>query len=606
MSSCLRDSGIDIVGSIPWGTHISQLLSINEEYYDTVIPYLKAGLLNNERCIWIYGGNISCEDAKSRLGAFVDGIDDYLACGQLLLLSSREWYLEDNVFSEQQTIDKWKKALRDALSSGYDGLRAAADVTWIHGERFNAFYRYEASIDKILSAMPCIVICIYSSGSVDAYEIFEIMRSHSYIITRHDDELRLIKNEERLEKDRQDNEYRFKYRKLVELLPDALVIHDVKSIYFSNEAAAYITGTNNRRKLNAMSLLDFVTNEDRDGFSIFIQKAFMDQQEHYYRCRLRYGDGEVREVGITTTRYDYFGHSSLLSVIRDETPFIRIYELEREVQHNKKLLDEAMEYDRIKTEFLSNISHEFRTPLNVILSAIQLIKSQKDRTSESIKYSKYFKSIKQNCYRLLRLINNLIDITKIDSNFYEIKLQNFNIVELIEGIVISVKAYAENKKLSVDFVSNTSRKVMACDPDQIERIILNLLSNAIKFTPIGGRISVELTDQGDMVRISVKDTGLGIPDDKLKKIFERFSQVDKSLRKQYEGSGIGLSLVEALVHKHDGVISVVSESGRGSEFIIDLPYRILTKEEGVTNQRFYTNKHSRVERINVEFSDIYI
>ncbi|KUO75290.1 MAG: histidine kinase [Clostridia bacterium BRH_c25] len=259
----------------------------------------------------------------------------------------------------------------------------------------------------------------------------------------------------------------------------------------------------------------------------------------------------------------------------------------------------------MKTEFFSNISHELKTPLNVILATIQLLKSQKNQAYLGMKENKYLKIMQQNCYRLLRLVNNLIDITKIDSNYYEIRLQNYDIISLVEGITMSVAEYAMDKGITILFDTNTEEKVMSCDPDQIERIILNLLSNAIKFTPKGGNIWVTIFDQGEKIEIAIKDTGIGIPRDKQECIFNRFQQVDKSLARQSEGSGIGLSLVKALVEKHNGKITLNSELDKGSEFIIEIPCNILIGLESKSSIQQNHSDHNYVERISVEFSDIY-
>lgn len=178
--------------------------------------------------------------------------------------------------------------------------------------------------------------------------------------------------------------------------------------------------------------------------------------------------------------------------------------------------------------------------------------------------SKYLKMMQQNCFRLLRLVNNIIDITKIDANYYEIKLQNYDIVKLIREITQSVAEYAVSKSVAITFESHLDEKIMACDPDAIERIILNLLSNAIKFTPTGGNIWVKVNENNQRLIISVKDNGIGIPLHKQKAIFDRFQQVDRSLTRQSEGSGIGLSLVKALVEKHNGDITVNSQLDQGS------------------------------------------
>lgn len=277
------------------------------------------------------------------------------------------------------------------------------------------------------------------------------------------------------------------------------------------------------------------------------------------------------------------------------------YEIVRNVELliKDKQLMQAHEYDRIKNEFMANVSHELRTPLNVILGTVQmleLIKTDVDNKKEH----KYIKILKQNCYRLVRLINNVIDITKIDADFYDMKMQNCEIVNLIKEITDSVAEYALSKEIAVVYNSDNEKKIINCDPDQIERIILNLLSNAIKFTPAGGTVTVQVNDKGEKIELIVKDTGIGIPLNKQKTIFKRFEQVDKSISR-HEGSGIGLSLVKALVEKHNGIITVNSEENKGSEFIIELP---CNTKDNVSEEWIDQSILNKTEKIKIEFSDI--
>ncbi|MCT4606275.1 MAG: ATP-binding protein [Marinisporobacter sp.] len=277
--------------------------------------------------------------------------------------------------------------------------------------------------------------------------------------------------------------------------------------------------------------------------------------------------------------------------------------LEKKVEENKKMLDEVIEYDKLKTEFFANISHELRTPLNLILSTIQLIDYQ-ERNNINIweEKKRYQNIIKQNCYRLLRLINNLIDVTKIDSGYFNMNLGNYNIVNIVEDITLSVAEYIKNNHIQFSFDTDVEEKIMAFDPDHIERIMLNLLSNAVKFTRSDGTITVNIHDKGKSIIISVKDTGIGIPKDKQEVIFDRFRQIDKSFTRNHEGSGIGLSLVESLVRMYKGKITVKSEENKGSEFVIELPVRVIEKAlKGVKSG--YNNDY--VESIHIEFSDIY-
>jgi signal transduction histidine kinase len=243
--------------------------------------------------------------------------------------------------------------------------------------------------------------------------------------------------------------------------------------------------------------------------------------------------------------------------------------------------------------------------LNIILGSIQLLelylKNNKIIDDNDTLY-KYNKSIKQNCFRLLRLVNNLIDITKVNAGYMQLNLCECNIVSLIEDIIQSVADYINSKNIEIIFDTEIEEKYIKCDKDKIERIILNLLSNAIKFTPNNGKIIVNIKDLEEYTCISVKDTGIGIPYDKQDIIFERFSQVNKSLSREREGSGLGLNIVKSFIEMHGGEIKLISEEGKGSEFIILLPNNL---DKEVNCEIGTISNFNNVERISIEFSDIY-
>jgi two-component system CheB/CheR fusion protein len=291
---------------------------------------------------------------------------------------------------------------------------------------------------------------------------------------------------------------------------------------------------------------------------------------------------------------------SLVDITRSKHAEIEMY-------RSKKLLDETVLSEALKTEFFSNLSHELRTPLNVILSALQLLNTYtigSDVNDKELKFKKYSNIMKQNCYRQLRLVNNMIDITKLDAGFFELTLQNCNIVNIVESVTMSVAEYIKSKSIELIFDTDIEDCIVACDPERIERVILNLLANSIKFTKPGGYITVNMYDRGKNIIVSIKDTGIGIPNDKLDIIFDRFRQVDRSLTRKQEGCGIGLSIVKSLVELHGGTISVTSEYGKGTEFIIEFPVIILPEESKICGI-FETEAQERIERIHVEFSDIY-
>lgn len=266
---------------------------------------------------------------------------------------------------------------------------------------------------------------------------------------------------------------------------------------------------------------------------------------------------------------------------------------------------EKLHYDKLKTEFFSNISHEFKTPLNILMGAMQLIDLYSlngDIKDPQNKLSKYMSIMKQNSLRLLRLINNIIDLTKIDSSYLDIDLHNHNIAAIVDNVMQSISVYAKAKDINIVYTKEIKEKIVACDEDKIERIMLNLLSNAMKFTNTNGNIEVILGIRDDKVAIIVKDDGIGIPADKQSVIFQRFRQIDKSFTRNREGSGIGLSIVKALVEMHKGVISVESEYGKGSRFMVEIP-DIIVKEEKVYS--LHSQFEDRIEeRVKIEFSDL--
>ena len=273
------------------------------------------------------------------------------------------------------------------------------------------------------------------------------------------------------------------------------------------------------------------------------------------------------------------------------------YELEKALLEYEKIKQE----DVIKNEFFSNISHELKTPLNIIYSANQLLGVSVQKSNFKEIYIKYKDCLDINCKRMLRLIDNIVDITKLDVGFKYPEFDNYNIVKIVEDMTLSVASYANIKGIEVLFDTDVEELDIKCDPDMLERIVLNLLSNAIKFSEEGGSILVEIFSNKTWVGIKVKDDGIGIPLNIQDKIFDRFVQGDKSMRRKKEGSGIGLSLVKSLVELMDGKIYLQSDGKSGTEFTVLLPNKLVEEED----KKVHKDYHVDLQRIQLELSDIY-
>jgi len=366
-----------------------------------------------------------------------------------------------------------------------------------------------------------------------------------------------------------------------------------------NSAGSRFSGYLNE-EIKSYKLLDFVHPEDHDFTIAKIQRITKSNPTCAFQNRIVCKDGSQKWIA---------WHMSYLPEQNEYIAGAEDLTARMKIEHMTMMLNEALSHDRIRTEFYSNLSHELKTPLNVLISTHQLLKlvlngEQIIESNQSI--SRYLHVMKQNCFRLLRLINNIIDVTRIESGFLSIKHENHNIISIVEDVCMSVADYIKTRNIELVFDTSVEELIIACDPDKIERIILNILSNAVKFTDEDGLISVNIHCDHENVTISIKDTGIGIPEDMLEAIFERFKQLDNTLPRNYGGSGIGLSLVRSLVEMHRGVIYAKSSEGKGAEFIFKLPIRIIEQEHFIPHKENGFAQQNRVERITIEFSDIYV
>ena len=408
----------------------------------------------------------------------------------------------------------------------------------------------------------------------------------------------LVKNYRLSQELKLENKKRKEYEKELRNYLDVSV--DLKSI---TNIDGYIIKANsswenilgwNEEELKAMHYSDFIHPDDISILEKLYNSNYITEEINHIITRCLCKDNNYKWIELS------------IKYIKEKNAFISTgidITKRKEIEEEKQKLEEAIQLESIRNEFFGNISHEFKTPLNIILGIVQLIDKNIDSdniTKENL--LRHVNIMRQNSYRLLRLVNNLIDISRIDIGYYNLQSSNYNIVKVIEDITLSIAEYIKHKKINLLFNTDFKEIMLACDVDKIERVMLNLLSNAIKYTDDGGNIQVSLNKVNNDVIISVKDSGVGIPKDKLELIFDRFGQVNSILSRRCEGSGIGLSIVKSIVQMHGGKIEVFSEVGKGTEFVFNIPIKILEEENVILT---CDNKDYHIEKCNIEFSDIY-
>lgn len=242
---------------------------------------------------------------------------------------------------------------------------------------------------------------------------------------------------------------------------------------------------------------------------------------------------------------------------------------------NQQKLEEGKILEEMKNRFFSNITHEFRTPLTLIISPMErLIQGSLDSDSQNRTLKIIYKSANQ----LLLLINQLLDLSKLDAKSMSVSFHRGNVSQFLSELLYSFKLSAEEKDIELEFLSDSPIDEIVFDADKLEKICYNLISNSLKFTPSNGKITLQLNIHNDQIKIRIIDTGLGIPNHHLPYIFQRFYQIDNSSTRTHEGTGIGLALVKELIDLLNGKIHVKSALGQGTTFYIEIP--IIKIEEG--------------------------
>ena len=385
----------------------------------------------------------------------------------------------------------------------------------------------------------------------------------------------LIKNEAQLKKSKYKSkliteEYKDIYNNLLQTLPEGIaIINKNNKIHkFRNKSMIKILKSIGIENFNEI-INDYIS-KGRNGIS----KTYTIKSEKNIKLNL------------------------IIKDFIDEDSFICYINILSNIRGNKKL-NEVKNMYNFKNEFLYAIYENLKQPINTIFESNKRIQCNESKQKYTY-IDNYSRVIKQNSYRLKRLLDNIEEINKIENGVATINYTNCDIIKFTQSIVNICKEYAKLKNIEIIFKSNIKKMIISIDQLKIERMILNLLSNAIKFTNEGGKIIVSVNVDENESIISVEDTGVGIKEENLEIIFDNFVQLDTTLHRASEGTGIGLALVKNIAKLHDSKINVYSKLGEGSKFEISLKN---LSQKGRKKQKKI--KYNFNELVDIEFSDIY-
>ena len=376
-----------------------------------------------------------------------------------------------------------------------------------------------------------------------------------------------------------------RYRKLLHAAPDAILeVNEEGRILILNEAVERMFGYS-RAELLGLSVDHLVPASMRSGHSqhraAYAKRPNTRPMGTGLELQGQRKDGSLFPVEISLSPNWIEGSLHVIASVRDITERKavenRIQTLREQYTAELTMKNEQLEArnreveqaNRLKNEFLASMSHELRTPLHTIIGFSELLAEQLEGPLGE-KQQRFVGHILQDARHLLELINEILDISKIESGRLELKRESFDFSQCVEEVLAGIRHQAATKNITLEN-KNRFQSSLYADRLRVKEILYNLLSNAVKFTPERGRVWVEGSSEGGTLRVSVCDTGIGIPEQEHPSIFEKFYQVGDASGGTREGTGLGLPITKHLVELHGGTISVESRPGQGSSFRLTFP-----------------------------------
>lgn len=455
MSAQCCESGIETVGSLPWGTHFCQFYKTREDLLDILVPYFEAGLRNNEACLWVTSEPLRAEQAKAAMAEVLPDLHLRLENGQLEIMNFEDWYVALGDVDADQVLAAWVERQQRALAQGYAGLRLTGNTFWLESSGWNDFMDYERKVNETFWQFRILGLCTYSLDRCGGEEVIDVVRNHQFALA------------------------------------------------------------------------------------------------------LRRGQWEVLE-------------SASLKIAKSE-----LERLNTELEHRVATRTAELEANlRGRENYMATLAHELRNPLGAISNAVTVLEQAEPETPA---HRRALEVARRQIKQQHRMVDDLLSVSRINHGTFELQRERLDLTALCRQAAEDFRPELEAAGLAWDLQLPEQSFYIAGDSVRLVQVLSNLLENARKFTPMGGRVGVQLAleAEGRTLALSVSDTGIGITRELLPQVFDPFIQGEQSLDRRTGGLGLGLALVRGIVELHGGAVRAESEGqGRGARFTVTLPVSI--------------------------------
>ncbi|MCR4305997.1 MAG: MEDS domain-containing protein [Candidatus Daviesbacteria bacterium] len=530
----LRDSGLKVVGRLPWGTHFCQFYQTQKDLSDILVLYFKAGLENNEFCVWVTSEFLTEEEAIAAMKKAIPDFDKYLKKGQMEIFPYTNWYLKSGQFEMNRVLNKWVRKHDEGIDKGFDGMRVSGNPFWIDNKKdWDDFAAYEAKINHVIGPYKLLVLCTYSLDKCKAGEIIDVVTNHEFALIKRSGTWEIIESAEQ--------------KKIKEALRRA----DKEIVHLASFP---------RLNINPIAEMDMQGNVTYANPSLL--KLFPDIQKKHsqHPLLLDIELARIKKSRKSVTREVAVGDKWYRESIHyvPEIGSIRIYSVD--ITERKKL-------EQQKDHFLGVATHELKTPVTSIKAYAQVL-HQMFYEQGDIKSAEMLGKMEGQINRLIGLIKELLDVTRLQTGKLQFNKNKFDFNELVSEVAEEVGRISPRHQLIKDLART---KAVYGDRERLGQVISNFLTNAIRYSSQKDRIRIMTKGKNGQVSLSVQDFGIGIPKEKQQKIFKRFYQIENAVERTPTGLGLGLYISSEIIKRHSGAIQVESEVGKGSTFSFTIP-----------------------------------
>jgi C4-dicarboxylate-specific signal transduction histidine kinase len=603
----MRKSGVDVVGDMPWGTHFCLFYETPADLLETLIPYCKAGLENQEFCLWVVAAPATEEDARRALKRAVPDFDRYLADQSIEIVAARDWYLQDGTFDLNRVIGGWNEKLARASARGYAGVRVTGDTAWLQKKDWKDFCEYEESLNQAVANQRLAVLCTYPLAACGAAEILDVVRTHQFAVTKRRGGWEVIEtaghkqakaeikrlNEELeqrvVERTRQlravnselTNEVVQRQRAEEALLRSEAYLAAAQRVSHTGSfgwsvSSGHIVWSDETFRIfehdpasqpTVEVILQRTHPEDRAFVQGTLDHAARDRQAFDFEYRLLMPDGVVkyvRVVGHPSTN-DESGNFEFVGAVTDITESKRA---EKEHERLRQTQADLAHINRVTTmgELTASLAHEIKQPISAAVTDAKTCLRWLGRDDPDIAEAREAAS------RIVKDVMRAADIiSSITLLFKKGALQRelVDVNELISEMIVLLRSEASRYSISIhgDLVSDLPK--VTADRVQLQQVFMNLMLNSIdamKDMGTGGELTIqsEQNENGQLL-VSIGDTGPGLQPEQTEQIFNAFFTTKP------QGTGMGLPISRSIIESHGGRLWVTAHSGSGATFQFSLP-----------------------------------